>query len=264
MLKKYQTIASFMREPFHQTASMEKNRDYEKLYTEFSRNHKIYVAGYTEIEDSYYIHIRVPSESQKGQYEYDVVIRFFTDDPSVQAQTSLAPYYIQFFSNSPGFIYRYAVLYKEKGYLIEALYNKMDPEYKDKLPEKTNPDMKLSYDKSIYFACKFISEHQFRILNKRGLLLQKKKSPEKFFLEISSFKSVKLDQDLLKAERSLKKELEKQRDNKSKSEKRRLADKHRKVAGKTTSKLVPSSVVRAVKKVGKTKIKAVKSTRRKR
>ena len=95
------------------------------------------------------------------------------------------------------------------------------------------------------------------------MLLQKKKSPERFFLEISSFKSVKLDQELLKAERSLKKELEKQRDNKTKSEKRRLADKHRKVAKKTTSKTVAPSVVRAIKKVGKVKIKAVKSTRRK-
>lgn len=263
MLNKYQTIASFMRQPFNQTDSMEKNREYEKLYEQFTRKNKIYVAGYTEIEDSYYIHIRVPSESQQGNYEYDVVIRFFTDDPAVLAQTSLTPYYIQFFSNSPGFIYRYAVLYKQKGYLIEALYNKMDPEFKDVMPEKTNPDMKLSYDKSIYFACKFISERQFRILNKRGLLLQKKKSPEKFFLEISSFKSVKLDQDLLKAERSLKKEIEKQRNNKKKNEQRRLIDKHRKTAGKTTSKLVPSSVVRAVKKVGKVKVKAVKSTRRK-
>ena len=165
--KTFQTFDSFMRMPFHRDSQIQKNMKYNVLYKEYISKNKIYIAGYTEIEDSYYIHIKVPSDSLKdGKYEYDVVIRFFTDDPKLKYNNSLSGYYIQFFSNSPGFIYRYAVVYKKYHFLIEELYNKMDPDFKDQMPEKTNPNEELSYEKTIYFACKFISERKFRILNR--------------------------------------------------------------------------------------------------
>ena len=264
-MAKYQTISQFMRSPFNRDADMEKNASYERAYNTFIRNNKIRIAGYTQIEESYYIHIKVPSESQKdNKYEYDVVIRFFSTDPEVLKQSTLDQYSIQFFSNSPGFMYRYAVLYKQQGYLIEALYDKLDPEFKNKLPEKTNPNMEVSYDKSIYFACKFISERKFRLLNKRGIILQHKKKPALFFVDISDFRSVKLDHELMKIERDLTKEVEKSRENKKRAEaRRRIKSGHRIDAKTVTSGLLPKSAVRAIKKVGKQKIRPTKSTRRK-
>lgn len=236
MSKKYQTLSEFMRSPFHRTDSMEKDMKYEAKYNEFIRENKIYVAGYMNIEDSYYIHIKVPSESQKaGKYEYDVVIRFFTDDPSVLKSLSLRAYYIQFFSNSPSFIYKYAALYKKEGYLIDLLYNKLDPDYVNVMPEKTNSDMELSYDKSIYFACKFLSAAKFRVLNKGGILLQKKKTPVAFLAGISDFRSVKFDQELLATEKKMQKTLgisEKKAKDKAKS---KIPDIHRKMAQQSTS-----------------------------
>ena len=163
MSKKYQAISDFMRSPFGRTDSMDQNIKYEKMYNEYTKSNKIYVSGYTIIESSYYIHIKIPSESQKdGKYEYDVIIRFFTDKPELEKSMSLRAYYMQFFSNSPSFIYKYAALYKKEDYLIRELYDKLDPEYKDVMPEKTNSDMILSYDKSIYFACRFLSDGRFR------------------------------------------------------------------------------------------------------
>ena len=84
--------------------------------------------------------------------------------------------------------------------MIKELYDKLDPEYADKMPEKTNSDMKVSYDKSIFFACKYLSDLRFKYLNKIGPLQRRKKTPEKFFSDISDFKSVKFDQDLMKTE----------------------------------------------------------------
>lgn len=263
---KYQTISEFMRSPFNQFTgeNMEKSNKYSKAYDEFVRKNRIYVAGYTTIEDSYYIHIKVPSESQKDHgYEYDVVIRFFSDDPEILKQSTLAGYYIQFFSNSPGFIYRYAVLYKEHGFLIEALHEKLDPDFKDKKPEKTNPNMSVSYDKTIYFACKYISERRFRLLNKRGVLIQKKKKPETFFLDIADFRSVKLDRELMKVERDLNKEVERRQLNKEKNEaKRRANSGHRIDPKKMTSGLLPTSALRAIRKVAKKKVTPRKTTRK--
>jgi hypothetical protein len=253
--------------PFGRTDSMQKNTKYEKLYNEFVKSNKIYIAGYTVIEKSYYIHVKVPSESQKdGRYEYDVVIRLFTDKPELELTNSLRAYYMQFFSNSPGFIYKYAALYKKEDYLIKDLYDKLDSDYKDVMPEKTNSDMILSYDKSIYFACKFLSDGRFRYLSKFGILLQKKKTPEKFFSDISDFKSVKFDHDLLNTERKLKRDIENKNNAERKRTQKRLSDLHRISASTSTSRNGNRSVHRTVKITGGhriTKKVARKSTKRK-
>ena len=204
MATKYQTLSGFLISPFKEGRNVERDVTYDSKYKAYVSTNKIKVFAMCVIEDSYYIHIKVPSETQKnGKYEYDVVIRFFTDNPEVQAQQTLSNYYIQFFSNSPSFMYQYAYLYNKEGFLIEALYNKLDADYIDTPPEKTNAGMKKSYDKSIYFACRYLSEQKFRYLNKKGHLLSKKVDDSKFFSNISDFKSVKLDQALMNEEKKL-------------------------------------------------------------
>ena len=264
-MPKYQTIGEFMYSPFGESGSMDKNVKYAKLYEDFVQKHKIYIAGFTIIGESYYVHVRVPSESHSdGKYEYDVVIKFFTNKPELNKTISLRQYYMQFFSNSPGFMYRYAALYKKHGYLIKEIYDKLDPEYADVMPDKTNADMELSYDKSIFFACKFLSDGRFRYLNKIGLLVRKKKNPEKFFADISDFRSVKFDQDLMNTEKKLRKDIENQSKNKQKDIQKANKLK-RKMASYSSSKGGNVSNHRVVKiKSGghKPKIVAKKSTKR--
>ena len=274
MSTKYQTISQFMRKPFNTTDSigMEKAYKYEQRYKEYIAQNKIRIEGYTQIEDSYYIHAKVPSESKSttdNVYEYDVVIRFFTTEPDVKKQLSLRGYYIQFFSNSPGFMYRYAALYKKYGYLIDILYDKLDPEYKDVLPEKTNSNMNLSFDSTIYFTCKYLSEYQFRLLNKVGIIMQKKKSPEKFLADITDFKSAKFDAEIINLEKQLKKEIGKEKKSSDKSDKnqsRRTNNTHIKKATNSTSSI--KSITHITKKTGskrktKSKITSKSSTTRK-
>lgn len=204
MASKYQTLSGFLIAPFNNEESLQRDAEYDSKYRKFILSNSIKIHAMCELEDSYYIHIKIPSESQKNNnYEYDVVIRFFTDKPDILKQDTLINYYIQFFSNSPSFMYQFAYLYNKEGYLIKALYNKIDADYINTPPEKTNKEMKTSYDKSIYFACRYLSEQKFRYLNKRGRLLSKKIDPKKFFANISDFKSVKLDQALMSEERKL-------------------------------------------------------------
>lgn len=264
--KKYQTISEFMQVPFNDraSASMNKTNKYAEEYQKEKAADKIKVAGICEMENSYYIHIRIPSKShQDNNYYYDVVIRFFTDNPVILMQKDLLSYYMQFFSNSPGFIYKYAALYKKEGYLIESLYDKLDKDYIDKLPEQTNSDMTLLYDKTIYFACRFISDFRYRILNKKSMRLYRMKSPKQFFLDINDFKAVKVDQELMNVERSLKKKLSKVQQEKEKIQKER--EERKKQAMKSTSK-TGSSITYIVKKTGKNHIIkkkiASKSTRK--
>ena len=216
MAAELQTLQSFLRTPFGRQDMGDKLQDYEQRYRKYYQSNRIRVVVMTEVEGSYYLHLEVPSESAKEQhYKYDVVIRFFTPDPHTAREGSLRNYYVQFFSNSPSFIYRYAVLYKQHGALIEFLYDKMSKEHMDQLPTKANSSMELSFDKSIYFACKYLSERKFRYLNKFGMLLQKKKSPAAFFAGIKDFETVRLERMLITEEKRLQKETEKAKKKKS-------------------------------------------------
>lgn len=253
MTSKYQTLEGFLFSPFHKTEShKQKDLEYDTKYRSYVDSNKITIAGMCEIENSVFIHIKIPSESQNG-YSYDVIIRFFSTDPSILAQTHLRNYYIQFFSNSPSFMYQYAYLYNKEGFLIEALYDKLDPDYIDKAPEKTNVNMTISYDKSIYFACRFLSDNKFKYLNKHGVIQRKKKPSSKFFRDITDFKSVKFDQYVLVEEKKLSKQLEK-KSPKQNTGTRKTNDKNadKKTATKSTSQV--SSITRITKTSGKSKI----------
>jgi hypothetical protein len=254
---KYQTLEDFLRSPFHKTqVHHAKNKEYDDKYNKFLIDNKIVVAGMTVVENSYFIHIKIPSESRSkdGQeYSYDVIIRFFTTDPEVMNEKHLRNYHIQFFSNSPSFMYQYAYLYNKEGFLIQALYSKLDADYIDKAPEKTNAEMKLSYDKSIYFACKFLCESKFKYLQKHGVITIKKKPSSKFFRDISDFKSVKFDSYLLAEEKKLTKELDKHNSfAKKMHEKEKERNAGKKTATKNTSQV--SSVNKVQKKTGKPKV----------
>ena len=83
------------------------------------------------------------------------------------------------------------------------MYDKLDKNYIDKLPEKTNANLELSYDSSIYFACKYLIDKKFGIRT-----LTKKKTNEQFFHEITNFESVKVDNSLIDADKKLKKQFD--------------------------------------------------------
>lgn len=166
----YQTLQEFLYTPFG-TADTEAEKRLEPKYKLFYKT--IQFVEYAELDGSYYLHIWVPSESDPNKH-YDVVIQFFPANEKIAKKDFLNNYFVNFFSNSPSFVYRYAVLYKIHGYMIDALQEKMDPEYADKLPESTNKDMIISFDKSLYFACRFLFENRLIYLSKSTLRLQRK------------------------------------------------------------------------------------------
>ena len=166
----YQTLSDFLVHPFGVAVTdvgEKLNPKYEKFKSLIS------VVSYSILDESYYIHVKVPSESQPGK-TYDVVIQFMPKTETMEKEQNLNSYVIQFFSNSPSFIYKYAALYKLHGYMIDALQEKLDPNYANALPEKANAKMELMYDKSIYFATKYLFENRLTYLSKSSLRYTKK------------------------------------------------------------------------------------------
>lgn len=207
----YQTLGEFLNSPFGIPEKNPKQNEYENKFKDLHQNKKIYCENWTVQDGTYLIHIKIPSDSLPGQF-YDVVIQFFTDDDKIAKQMNLGLYYIQFFSNSPSFIYQYSALYRTYGYLIDSLYGKTDEEYAHQLPDKVNSDYKLSFDKSIYLACRFLQVNEFTILRKSGIVLYPKVNMKKFLRSIRDFNTVKNDSELYKLEQSLKKETDKQKE----------------------------------------------------
>lgn len=259
----FQTLEGFLAAPFGSREP--KSNEFEQKYQKLKSNKRIHIEASTKIEDNYLLHIKVGSDSNQNVF-YDVILLFFTDDNSIKRDISFRKYYVQFFSNSPSFIYQYATLYKQNNGLIEMLYDKLDPEYVDKTPDKANPSMKLSYDKSIYSACRFMQDNPVSAFSKAGILVRKKKTPEKFFSDIKTFANVKMDNEINQLDKKVDKELAKASTKDKENSKKSFGYTKSRGSGKKTptrSTLSSPKTPSSVKKISKSAVvKAKKRPKR--
>ena len=104
-----------------------------------------------DAEDSYIIHMKIPSEVVPKFY-YDVVIRLFTTDNGKKAAASLRMYSVQFYSNDPAFVYTFAHAFSKNNIFITDLSSKMSKAALDNVASVKNPKDDIGYVKSLYFA----------------------------------------------------------------------------------------------------------------
>ncbi len=120
-----------------------------------------YYKYYDAKNNTYYMHIKVPSEPIKKFY-YDVVFKFYADAKVEDAGRDLGKYYVQFFSNDPNFMFTYAHTFNKLGIFVKELTDKMAKKAIKDAAKVTNPKDQVGYIKSIYFAYLYMKE--------RGLL----------------------------------------------------------------------------------------------
>lgn len=136
------------------------NARYEKLLKKKKDfKHTIYFR-----DGDYYFHFKIPSETERNN-DYDVVIMFTMGEDNFKTDVNIKRYYLKFFSNCPSFTYTFAYAYNDNGLLIDFLQNKYDDIVLANNPVIRNPSELVSYEKSLYFACKYIDTHQM-LLNK--------------------------------------------------------------------------------------------------
>ena len=111
--------------------------------------------------NTWYIHIKVPSETVKEFY-YDVVFKFYTDEKIKNGGRSLNNWYVQFYSNDPAWIYTYSYAYTQKDLIIKELSAKMDKVAMTTPSKEKNPTNIINFSKIIFFGYVFMKE--------RGLL----------------------------------------------------------------------------------------------
>ena len=153
-----------------QNAVFSQREMYRTIYTQkldkilLMENNKIDYTLYTN-GDEYYIHIKIPSEVVEKFY-YDVVVRFYSEDNTSSIKPTLKGYNVQFFSNSPDFVFTYAHVFMEKDLFIEDLKPKMSKLAIKKSADIKNPDGVVGYVKGLYFT--------YLIMENRGLFNKSK------------------------------------------------------------------------------------------
>lgn len=123
---------------------------YDRLYPKMS------IIWYKINNSGYIAHIKVPSNSVDNLF-YDVLIEFTIE--SIENGTSIAfgdeP--VKVFSNCPSFTFTYAYVFNKNNELIDWCRSKYSKEIIIKEPEKRNPYKIINYEKSLYFAIKFLT-----------------------------------------------------------------------------------------------------------
>lgn len=107
------------------------------------------------LSDRYYIaHVKIPSVSVDNLW-YDVLLEF--DAETIPENINVVNRAnTRVFSNCPSFVYTYAYVFNKNMDLIEWCKLKYPKEILSKEPEKRNPNRLVSYEKSLYFAIKYV------------------------------------------------------------------------------------------------------------
>lgn len=146
--------------------------DLDSRYSKLLNTHKSFKTFIWIDKLDFYVLVKIPSETHENVY-YDVMLKFVEANTDVRSDTNLNRYLMYVFSNSPSFVFTYANVYARNGFIVDFLENKYKKEVLTDSPVIRNPNDVISYEKSIYYACKYLSEKN--LLNKVTLGLKAKK-----------------------------------------------------------------------------------------
>lgn len=129
------------------------NSRYEKLI----QTNKTFTFKIYKKKEDYYFVFKIPSEKY-SQLFYDVVIQFIGDEETIKERT-IRNYKLRLFSNSPAFTFTYAYVLNKNNVLVEILKSKFSKEALNNPPSVKNPVESYGFEKSCYFACRFIQQN---------------------------------------------------------------------------------------------------------
>ena len=161
--------------------------------------------------DSYFIHMKIPSEVISNFY-YDVVIRLYTTENSKKASSVLRNYAVQFYSNDPAFVYTFVHAFAKNKIFIEDLSPKMSKVALDNRAKIKNPKDNVWYVKSLFFA--YLTMEKYNLFNRTVLDREQNPYDKKLLLS----KIVHADEKI-QARQLAQEKLQKEKTNTAKSKK---------------------------------------------
>ena len=191
--------------------------------------------------DSYYIHLKIPSEVIENFY-YDVIIRLFTTLSSKKSATSLREYEVQFYSNDPAFVYTFAHSFYKNKLFIPDLEPKMSKAALNNIAKQRNPKDDVWYVKSLFFA--YLAMEKYNLFNR--IILDREAAK---YSKQTLINSVEHADKKVRARREAQEKLDAEKRKEKEKQKPRNTD----VSTNTTRHANNSSSIKTVKTVGTTK-----------
>ena len=219
------------------------DEQYVQLYTKMSV--KWYI-----LDDKYYIaHVKVPSKSKERLW-YDVLLEFDIDTMRDNHTSTINNANVRVFSNCPSFAYTYAHVFNINGDLIDWTRNKYPRDIITKRPEVRNASSIVSYERSLYFAIRYVLSNGRNYKSKINMNIFRVKG----YLQISKqIKSLDEILDIYRQRKFINDKDDKKRLNSPYNNTRNVNQKHPKNATKTTSKTNKTRITKTVSKVKKSK-----------
>lgn len=113
--------------------------------------------------------VKVPSESEKrSKVTYDVV---FDIDLANTKNIFKAP--MKMYSNSPSFVFTYAHVMYNMDMIPKWLYLKMNKKSRENAPNVKNQYQTLGFEKSLYYAIKYLQMMEYGALHKHSRGIQR-------------------------------------------------------------------------------------------
>lgn len=124
---------------------------YEKIVS------KITLKWYSYSSNHLVAHVKIPSRSAEGLM-YDVLLEFNLSSVPENI-TTIDKASLRVFSNCPSFTYTYANIFDKQGDLINWTKTKYSKKIFELDPKIRNPHQIRSYERSLYFAIKYITSN---------------------------------------------------------------------------------------------------------
>lgn len=169
----HQSIFEYMDNPMGKGSTAIANRglireNLNQRYDKLMAKHKDFECRRYFDGTKFYFHILVPTESERNN-TYDVVIELSDPLGDFTKDITLNRYVMRVFSNCPSFVFTYAYAYNKYGMLIDTLMDKYTDITLENAPSIKNPGEIINYEKSVYFACKYLTSHK-ALMNKVSLM----------------------------------------------------------------------------------------------
>jgi len=226
-------------------------KDLDNRYTQLINRHEFEINIYKK-KDKFFFHFIIMTEDPDRENTYDVIIGFYPTKTTQKLDTTVKRYDIKLFSNSPSFIYTYAYVAKENKMLIVDFYNKFDVNVLKKPPVSRNPGRIMGYEKSIYYACKYLIEHS-ELMNKNYLKRHSDSNYKKLIREIRKDSVILQEIKTAKAVKQAKKNETKKQDKIEKSKMNHIGKSNKTKSGVNYIKKTKANNRGKINHIGKSK-----------
>jgi hypothetical protein len=144
------------------------DRAFARKKEEMKTNYRKYIEKYKHLAFLVYVkeeankvssvlyHFWVKSLKNE-EVAYDIVIELFPNKNSVD--NTMKSWDAKLFSNSPGFVYKYAYLYNKHNVLPEMLQYKFSNVTLETPPSKTNPQLAMGFDNPTFTALHYLADN---------------------------------------------------------------------------------------------------------